>query len=321
VAEARVWISVEGRPAERLVSAFGFAWEVREGLAAAGVPARLFSAVHEWEAMARAPRRVVFPVEETCSTPPYAGDRAGVRQRLQDEGIPFVGSGAAVVRAVADKGVARERLRAAGLPVAGGLVFRQRVSAADAVRRYARALAFPAVAKPALGGGSRGVAYVADAAALREVLERWDWRTQGPPLVEEYVPGPEATAWVAGVGDAVRCAGVRAIDRLGHPIFGRTAKAGVRARGTTPAPPPEIPAGERARAAAAAVAAHQALGLRSYSRADLVLSSAGPVIVEVNSRPHLALRGQASVADGDLAAFGAFLAARVQEAAPRAPRE
>jgi D-alanine-D-alanine ligase len=259
----------------------------------------------------------MIPVEETCAVPPYAGDPAGVRRRLEDEGIPFIGSGAAAVTAALDKEASRVRIAAAGVAVPEAVNPPVGASGPEVARSYAAALPFPAVVKPVRGGGSRGVAFAADAPSLQAVVDRWRWDADGPLTVQAYVAGPEATVWVGGTGARARCARVAVVDRGGRPIFDRAAKAGVRT-GALPAPP--LHPAAIAAAAAAAEGAHRALGLASYSRADVVVDASGrAVVLEVNARPHLTPHGQASVGGGRPGRFAAFVARRLREAYATAP--
>lgn len=312
------WVSVEGRPSADLGPAFPMAWQVCEALRDIGVTARVFSVVREWEMMLReGANRIVVPVEETCTIPPYTGDPLGVRKRLQVERIPFTGSEASAIEACSNKAAARERLRRAGLPVPAAVLPRDSELSADIVRRFEAIGSFPAVIKPVLGGGSRGVRFCPDAESLRGAMEAWDGKAFGVPLVEPYVTGAELTVWVQGVGDDVTCARVAEIDRGGRPIFDRAAKAGVpgpSAPAAAEAPAVAVSNADRAAAARVAILAHRALGLFSYSRTDVIVTDHGPVVLEVNARPHLALNGQASVGLGDRGEFGRFLVGLMSDA-------
>ena len=105
---------------------------------------------------------VVFPVLHG----PW-GEDGTVQGLLEMAGVPYVGSGVLASAAAMDKAVAKVLLRAAGLPVADGVVVRQ---APPVDREAVAALGLPVFVKPARGGSSIGISRVDDLADLDAAL-------------------------------------------------------------------------------------------------------------------------------------------------------
>ena len=90
-------------------------------------------------------------------------------------GIAFIGPPAEVIRAMGDKGEAKRRMEAAGVPVVPGYVAapgEEGGAAGDgALLAAARQIGFPVLLKAVAGGGGRGIRLVAEAEAFAGELE------------------------------------------------------------------------------------------------------------------------------------------------------
>jgi D-alanine-D-alanine ligase len=187
--------------------------------------------------------------------------------------LPYTGSTAATSRLGIDKAAAKRRFAAAGLAIPRGHVVDLAVRPLRLGRR-----AFPLVVKPIGQGSSLGVSIVEREAQLPDALtlaRRYGSRV----LLEEFVAGRELTVGVVGE-EPLPVVEIRTT----HAFFDFAAKytAGMTEY-LVPAP---LPASVEADVKAAGLRAHQALGCRHLSRADMILRDDGvPAILEVNTIP------------------------------------
>ena len=194
-------------------------------------------------------------------------------------GIPYTHSGLRASALAMDKAAAKAVFRAAGLPVVEHrLVTRDELEAADP-------LPVPYVVKPVNEGSSVGVHIVLKGSNQRAEIAR-NWRYGDHAMVESYVPGRELTVGVMGdralaVTDIIADAGV---------FYDYDSK--YAAGGSRHVLPAQMRPDAYAQALDIALRAHQALGCRGASRADLRYDeTAGEpgrlVLLEVNTQPGL----------------------------------
>ena len=204
------------------------------------------------------------------------GEDGCVQGLIELLGIPYTHSGVLASALAMDKPTAKRLFRDAGIPCAEHVVAsRSHVLAGDVMAR-------PYVIKPLNEGSSVGVRIVfEDTNDLGLDADRWPFGDT--VMVEKYVPGREITVAVMGE----RALGVTEIrPRNGFYDYGAKYTEG-RADHLVPAPlPPVI----YEQALDYARRAHQALGCRGVSRADLryddTLDEPGRVIIlEVNTQP------------------------------------
>ncbi|GGG16505.1 D-alanine--D-alanine ligase [Caldovatus sediminis] len=191
-------------------------------------------------------------------------------------GIPYTHSGVRASSLAMDKAAAKAVFAAAGLPVAPSrLVTREELEAEDP-------LPLPYVVKPVNEGSSVGVEILRGGDNRRAQIAR-TWRFGPRILAERYVPGRELT--VAVMGDRPLAVTEIATDNTFYDYEAKYAEGG--SRHTIPAPVhPEA----AARAMEIALRAHQALGCRGVSRADLryddTRGEPGELfLLEVNTQP------------------------------------
>jgi len=121
----------------------------------------------------------------------FLSEDPGFARAVGDAGLVWVGPDAAAICAMGDKVLARQRVAAAGVPVAAGsaeAVVTEEAAVAEAAR-----VGFPVMLKAAAGGGGMGMAVTADPAALRTHygrLSAFADRLFGDPrlFVERYFP-------------------------------------------------------------------------------------------------------------------------------------
>lgn len=195
-------------------------------------------------------------------------------------GIPYTHSGVRASALAMDKAAAKAVFKAAGLPIVEHrLVTRDELEAADP-------LPLPYVVKPVNEGSSVGVHILRDRGDNRRSEIAREWRYGEHAMVEAYVAGRELTVGVMGdralaVTDILADAGV---------FYDYESKYGEG--GSRHVVPAQMHPEAYAQALDIALRAHQALGCRGASRADLRYddSHGEPgrlVLLEVNTQPGL----------------------------------
>jgi len=191
--------------------------------------------------------------------------------------LPYTHSGVLASALAMDKPAAKRVFAAVGIPVAEGRVVpRLEVLQGDVLAR-------PYVLKPLNEGSSVGVRIVRQGDNSNPFGEE-DWPFGDQVLAESFIPGREIT--VAVMGDRALGATEITSDRGFYDYTAKYAAGG--SRHLVPAP---LPADAYQEALALALKAHQALGCRGVSRADLRYDDTEPgragrfVMLEVNTQP------------------------------------
>ena len=206
------------------------------------------------------------------------GEDGTLQGLLEIVGVPYSHSGVLASAVAMQKDIAKTVLKAAGVPVPGGMVAARR----DAAREHL--LPRPYVIKPLAEGSSVGVFIVhADHAHPPQELTRADWKFGENVLVEPFVPGKELTCAVLGdqpLGVIEIVSATKFYDYEAKYAPGGS-------RHLLPAPvSPEVY--EECRRLA--LAAHRALGCRGVTRADFRYDDSraglqGLACLEVNTQP------------------------------------
>jgi len=263
---------------------------------------------------------VVWPLLHGAS-----GEDGAVRDVFELLGVPYVGSAPAPCRTAWDKSVAASVARAAGLatPEAVALphgTFRE-LGAQAVLAAITERMGLPLVVKPARGGSALGVNVVRTANELpRAMVECFAYGDVA--LVQRYVAGVEVAVTVLDLEGGPRALlAVEIVPDGGFYGYDARYVAG----STEFFCPARLTDGAADAAAAAALTAHRAFGLRHLSRTDLIVDADGrPWFLEVNVAPGMtetSLLPQAAEAAGeDLSRLYRALveqAAGDQTAAPR----
>jgi len=202
------------------------------------------------------------------------GEDGTLQRELDARGIPYCGSGADASELAFDKGAAKRRFIACGVPTPKYVL----VEARDPAARLAD-FALPCVVKPVASGSSVGTSIAKDRAALMHaVAQRID--AEGQALVEEYIRGPELTVGVLE-GKALPVCHIRTqrefydyqakyIDDDTEYLFDL-----------------DLPAELLRRVQELSVRAHHALGCDVFSRVDWMVDERThePFALEVNTIP------------------------------------
>ena len=202
------------------------------------------------------------------------GEDGTIQGMLEILAIPYTHSGVLASALAMDKPTAKRLFADAGIRCAAGeLVRREQVLSGATIEP-------PFVIKPTNEGSSVGVRIVmpGDNCAPDE-----DWEFGDEALIERYIPGREIN--VALMGD--RALGAIEIQPVGQ-FFDYEAKyTDGKARHLMPAP---MPKADYAKACRMSLLAHQTLGCRGVSRADLRYDDTGTgpatlYMLEINTQP------------------------------------
>jgi D-alanine-D-alanine ligase len=206
------------------------------------------------------------------------GEDGALQGILEVLGIPYTHSGIMASAVAMQKDIAKTVLRAAGVPVPGGMVA-NRLEVAKA-----HVLPPPYVIKPLSEGSSVG-AYIVrkDHAHPPQELSRPDWKFGEMVLVEPFIPGKELTCAV--IADKP----TDVIEIIAHTEF-YDYEAKYAPGGSTHILPAPVSAEVYAECQRLAVLAHKALGCRGVTRADFRYDDSKPgvtgvVCLEVNTQP------------------------------------
>ena len=248
-----------------------------------------------------------------------AGEDGAVRDVLECLGLPYVGSRPNACRLSFDKAVAKTLVRRAGVATPEWVAlphatFRE-LGAPAVMAALERGLGFPLVVKPTRGGSALGVSVVRTPDELPAAMVG-AFAYGDVALLERFVEGTEVAVGVVETADGPMA--LPAVEIV--PDGGLYDYAARYTAGTTQFyVPARLDAAVAAAAAEAALVVHRTLGLRDWSRSDLIVGADGTVnFLEVNVAPGMtetSLVPQAlTAADIDM---GAQMAALVDRAIAR----
>lgn len=220
------------------------------------------------------------------------GEDGQVQRVLEQAGLPYTGSGTFASALGMNKELAKGAFRRAGLRVPVGKLVEKNSEAElvdlidSAAREVFRTVPPPWIVKPADRGSSVGLLLAKNFDDLKQAIAEC-FKFSDKVLVEEYIKGKEATV---GVLDHFRDQASYAlppieIRRPGNQDIWTYAD---KYNGQTEEICPGVFTNqEKQELEKLAVLAHQALGLRHYSRSDFILSPRGIYLLETNSLPGL----------------------------------
>lgn len=214
------------------------------------------------------------------------GEDGAIRGVLEALGLPYVGSDAVACRSSFDKPIASARMAQAGLAVPQQFVlaattFRE-LGAAAVLDAVVARLGLPLMVKPTRGGSSLGATVVRAQADLPAAMMA-AFAYGETALVEQFVTGTEVAVSVLDDGDGPRALPVvEIVADGGYYDYAARYTAGATEFFT----PARLAQDVLDACAAAAVTVHRSLGLRHWSRSDLIVDAAGvPWFLEVNVAP------------------------------------
>ena len=199
------------------------------------------------------------------------GENGKLQAYFDINGVKYTGSGYLGSAIAMDKDVSKTVLRAAGVPVAEGVVLKKGEPAAEPV-------GFPCVVKPCSGGSSVGTTIVKDPAGYDAALAL-AFKYEDRVLVEKFIPGRELTV---GVLDGKAMPVTEIIPKSGFYDYKNKYQPGMT---DEPCPAP-ITAEQTAAIQALAERAYKALRLEAYGRVDFIMGNDGVFYcLEANTLP------------------------------------
>lgn len=243
-----------------------------------------------------------------------AGEDGSLADVLDALNVPYIGSGAVACRQTFDKAIAKGIVAEHGLPVPQGYslphgIFRD-LGAPAVMAAILDRLGLPLMVKPTRGGSALGATLVRTADQLPPAMVA-AFAYGDSAMLERYVDGVELAVSVVDLGHGPQAwPAVEIEPRSGIYDYAARYTAGE----TEFFVPARISHDQADACAAAAVTAHQALGLRDWSRIDFLIEADQIVFLEANVAPGMtetSLFPQAAAAAGyTLGQVGAALVAR-----------
>ncbi len=216
------------------------------------------------------------------------GEDGSVQRILERAGVPYAGSRPVAASLSLNKIRAREVLQRAGIEMPRAIAFslENDLTTAEMARAVFSQFGPPYVVKPPTDGSSRGIrlakAILDLSDAIGDVIDAY-----GAVLVEEHVRGQEANV---GIIEGFRNEDLYALPpaQVILPPEMSFMQPHVHDDGLLRhIVPSTFSHDEKYALAEIARAAHKALGMDHFSRADIILTSRGPVLLEVDATPAL----------------------------------
>jgi len=214
------------------------------------------------------------------------GEDGTVQELLEILDIPYTGSGIGACMRCADKVMAKHEFRAAGIPTPDFFAFSEaafkELGAAEALGAIGDRLGFPIVVKPADQGSALGIKFAASAADVPAALVA-AFSYSDRVLLERHVHGHDLAVSIL---DGEPLPIVEAVPR-DEDFYDFEARYEIGR--TTFVCPAEIGDELTIEAQSLALAAHNALGCRGFTRVDLMLDeqTRALAVLEVNAIPGL----------------------------------
>ncbi|WP_017607779.1 D-alanine--D-alanine ligase family protein [Nocardiopsis xinjiangensis] len=233
--------------------------------------------------LAQDPPQVVFPVLHGS-----AGEDGAIREVLELAGAPYVGARPQACRLAYSKPTAKTLLTEQGVSVPRGATLPKSLfhdlGAPALLERLAERLGLPLFVKPDRGGSAFGAAPVASAQDLSAALVSC-FAYSDSALIEEQVQGTELAVGVLDTGQGPEALpAVEIVPDGGVYDYAARYTAG-RTEFFCPA---RLDGATLEAAAEVALTAHRTLGLRDFSRTDLIVRPDGEaVFLETNVAPGL----------------------------------
>jgi D-alanine-D-alanine ligase len=215
-----------------------------------------------------------------------AGEDGALRDVLECLDIPFVGSTAATSRLAFDKPVAKQLVHDAGLRTPACVAMPQstfrELGATGVLTAVVSHIGLPMVVKPARGGSALGASIVHDAADLPAAMVG-AFAYGDVVLMEQYIAGTEVAVGVfERDGDILALPGVEIVPPGELYDYAARYTAGT----TEFFCPARLTEEQEMQAQAMALNVHVLLGLRDWSRTDLIIDASGDAwFLEVNAAP------------------------------------
>lgn len=214
------------------------------------------------------------------------GEDGTLQGLLEALGIAYTGSGPLASALAMNKRKAKELFRYHAIPVPKDFLvdsYALRHAMENRVQAIERHLNYPLVVKPNTGGSSVGVSLAHNRFELHTALSE-AIRFDADVLIEEFVRGREVTcAVLENIDGSLNPLPVIEILPKRGTFFDFSSK--YEDAGADEICPAQLTEGETETVQQVAMQAHQVLGCEGFSRADMILTDSGPVLLEVNTIP------------------------------------
>ncbi|MDE2079436.1 MAG: D-alanine--D-alanine ligase [Patescibacteria group bacterium] len=211
------------------------------------------------------------------------GEDGTVQKVLERHGVPYTGSGPFASALAMNKRLAKEELKKRGAKTPAYTTLKVSADLEREAMEAFKKFSPPVVVKPAAAGSSVGVTLAKTFAEFWEgVKKAFEHSTE--VIVEEYIKGKEATAGVVEGLRGEKIYSLLPIEIIPPPkkFFDREVKYNGE---TLERVPGNFTKEESAELERLAALAHEALGLRHYSRSDFIVSPRGIYFLESNTLP------------------------------------
>jgi D-alanine-D-alanine ligase len=217
----------------------------------------------------------------------HYGEDGKVQKILDHHGIPYTGSGAFASALGMNKVLSKVAFEKHGIRTPQCIVVRKSDNREEKISQAQHQFILPVVVKPAMSGSSVGVTIVKNFHHLEEALAR-AFAHSHTALIEEFIRGKESTC---GVVEGLRgeriytLLPVEIVPPKEQEFFDYDAKYSGKSQELYPGRFSEAESREIQRLAKLV---HEVMGLRHYSRTDMIVTpTRGVYVLEVNTLPGL----------------------------------
>ncbi|HEY4514939.1 MAG TPA: ATP-grasp domain-containing protein [Candidatus Paceibacterota bacterium] len=224
------------------------------------------------------------------------GEDGGVQDLLDKLKYRYTGSGKLTCALAYNKSLAKRVLKRAGLRVPKGICINTKNDPYEIAEQLFQTIGGQYVIKPVRGSMSEGVRVVRSHGELVGAITQSLWQ-DGEIIVEELVRGREVKM---GVVDGLRGSDSYVLLPVEVIREGQTSIY-IPIGGNNFMVPCRLSKTEKEDLKQVALCAYRAIGSRGYAMVDIILSSRGPVVLEVDTHPNL---GQHSPMQAGLDALG-----------------
>jgi len=208
----------------------------------------------------------------------FLAENAAFARRVDEAGLVWVGPPAEAIAAMGDKTEARERMRAAGVPVIPGS--EGAVEDPDEARAAAERIGYPVMLKAAAGGGGKGMRVVREPGEFESAF-RGARSEAGQAFGDERV-------YLERFLDSPRHIEIQVLaDEHGRTVHVGERECSIQRRHQKlieEAPSPAIDAETRERMGRVAIAAAEAVGYRSAGTVEFLFQDGEFFFLEMNTR-------------------------------------
>lgn len=206
------------------------------------------------------------------------GEDGGLQKYLDEKGIPYTGEGEETSRVAFDKVLSKEIFVKGGVPtpLSETVICEDRVKFPE--------MPIPYVVKPPREGSSVGIRIVKTEGEVEPAMKQA--AALGPDvLIEQFVDGREMTVGVVG-GEVFPVVEIIPPDGDWYDMATKYPWLSGKSGGSEYICPAALSESELAAVQGAAKKAYDALGIKVYSRVDVLLNSSGdPYVLEANTIP------------------------------------